>query len=89
MLSKMGKYARLSLSAAGLCLMASATAQAATILRDCFTAPQYYSVTFSNEINANDNTANILLNLMSILSGTALKWRQTAHALAICLNQRQ
>ncbi|MDM2957924.1 fimbrial protein [Citrobacter sp. CK206] len=73
MLSKMGKYARLSLSAAGLCLMASATAQAATILRDCFTAPQYYSVTFSNEINANDNTANNIVKFDEHIVGNGVE----------------
>ncbi|MBA3110824.1 fimbrial protein [Salmonella enterica] len=39
-------------------LIASGSAQAVTILRDCFAAPQYYSVTFDTEISAADNIAN-------------------------------
>lgn len=52
-----------------LCIMLPATAQAATILRNCFSSPQEYYISFNRELTASENVANRNIPLNQHLIG--------------------
>jgi len=56
-----------------LSLVFSASAPAATILHDCFGAPQEYSITFDRELNASENTVNHPVDVQEHLVGGGME----------------
>lgn len=56
-----------------LSLVFSASAPAATILHDCFGAPQEYNITYDRDLNASENTANHTVDIQEHLVGGGME----------------
>lgn len=54
-------------------LVFSASAQAATILHDCFGAPQEYNIDYNRELNASENTVNHVVDIQEHLVGGGME----------------
>ena len=56
-----------------LSLVFSASAPAATILHDCFGAPQEYNITYDRDLNASENPANHTVDIQEHLVGGGME----------------